>query len=96
MSETYEDGLATPEELNKQQVFENRLCDAVHRDRHSILVLALTSNGEKEFVFHTCDVDGFMQRLTNMPQDSERYPITIQRNDDPDWEYVKSITSNYR
>jgi hypothetical protein len=96
MSETYEDGLATPEELNKQHVFENHLCEAVHPDQHSILVLAFTSNGEKEFVFHTGDVDGFIQRLTNMPQDSERYPITIQRNDDPDWEYFKSITSNYR
>jgi hypothetical protein len=37
-----------------------------------------------------------MRRLTEMPQETERYPITIQRYDDPDWRYFKSVASNYR
>src|SRR5262245_37227262 len=72
MSETSEDGLPTQDELIKLETFENRLCDAVHPDRHSILVGALTANGEKEFIFHTSDVPGFLQRLTDMPQEKER------------------------
>src|SRR5262245_41886609 len=61
MSDTHEDGLPTPDEFAMLKTFENRLCDAVHPDEHSILVLAFTCNGEKEFVFHTGDVSGFMQ-----------------------------------
>ena len=94
MAETSENGLPTEDELMKLETFENRLCDAVHPDRHSILVGALTCNGEKEFIFHTSDVPGFLQRLTNMPQEKERYPITIQRYDDPNWTYLKSVVSN--
>ena len=96
MSETHEDGLATPEEFAKLEVFENCLCKAVHPDEHSILVMALTCNGEKEFVFYTGDASGFLHRLTNMPQEEERYPITIQRYDDPNWKYFESVTSDYQ
>ncbi len=66
--------------------------EAVQRDKHSILVGALTGNGEKEFIFHTGDVPGFIDRLTNMPQEPERYPITIQKYDDPKWTYLERIS----
>lgn len=50
-------------------------------------------NGEKEFIFFTADVAGFMERLTNMPQEEGRYPITIERYDDPDWSYFEALIS---
>jgi hypothetical protein len=96
MSEPHEDGLGTSQEHERLASFENRLCGAVHPDEHSILILALTSNGEKEFVFHTGEVTGFMQRLTNMPQETKRYPITLHRSEDPDWAYFKAVTSEFR
>lgn len=91
MSETDENGLPTDEEFSRLATFEDRIVNAVEHDEHSILVGALTCNGEKEFVFHTSDVPRFLQRLTNMPQEEERYPITIQKYDDPDWNYFKSL-----
>ena len=42
--------------------FEDRLVDAVEHDQHSILVGALTCNDQKEFIFHTADVTGFLER----------------------------------
>jgi len=36
-------------------------------------------------------VSGFMERLTNIPQEEERYPITIHNCEDPDWSYFYSV-----
>ena len=91
MSATDENGLPTDEEFDRLAAFEDRLVPLVEQDAHSILVGVLTCNGEKEFVFHTADVTEFMDRLRNIPQEEERYPITIQKYDDPGWTYFESI-----
>lgn len=91
MSEADENGLPSDEEFSRLATFEDRLINAVEHDEHSILVGALPCNGEKEFIFYTADVSGFMERLTNMPQEKERYPIKIQRYDDPNWSYFKTV-----
>ena len=31
----------------------------------------------------------YPKRLTNIPQEKERYPIKIERYDDPDWSYFE-------
>ena len=84
---------ATDEEFQRWATFEDRLVEAVEPDEQSILVGALTCNGEKEFIFHTADPAEFPKRLTDMPQETERYPIIIERYDDPDWFYFKEVTS---
>ena len=91
MSAPDENGLPTEDEFERLNLFEDRLVPAVEDDEHSILVSVLTCNGEREFIFHTADVPGFMERLTNIPQEEDRYPITIQRYDDPDWSYFDSL-----
>ncbi len=91
MVETDENGLPTENEFRRLETFEDRLVNAIERDAQSILVAALSCNGEKEFVLYTTDVSGFMERLTNMPQEKERYPITIQKYDDPAWSYFEAV-----
>ena len=91
MSEPDENGLPTEDEFNRIGLFEDRLVPAVEDNEHSILLAVLTSNGEREYIFHTADVPGFIERLTNMPHEEERYPITIQKYDDPDWSYFDSV-----
>jgi len=85
-------GLPTNQESQRLETFENRLVSAVERDGHSILSVVLTCAGRREFVFHTADVAEFVQRLTNMPQEVERYPIDLLRNNDPDWAYFDAVT----
>ena len=91
MSEADENGLPTEDEFNRIDLFEARLVPAVEDDQHSILVGVLTCNGDREYIFQTGDIPGFMERLTNMPQETERYPITIHKYDDPDWSYFDSV-----
>jgi Family of unknown function (DUF695) len=93
MSEVEQNGLPTEREFSRLASFEDRLIDAVEPDGQSILVGALTCNAEKEFILQTANVSEFLKRLTNMPQEKERYPIKIERYDDPDWSYFKSVMS---
>ena len=65
---------------------------AAERDGHSVLCAVLTCDGQREFVFHTPDANEFLRRLTDMPQEVERYPIEIRSADDPGWEYYDAIT----
>ena len=91
MFERDQNGFPTENEFSRLAAFEDRLVNAIEWDSQSILVAALTCNGEKEFVFYTADVSEFMQRLTNIPQEAERYPITIQEYDDADWSYFEAV-----
>lgn len=89
--ESDENGLPTDDEFERLKRFEDRVIEAFETDQHSILVMVLTANGEREYVFQTADPDGFKQRLTSMEQELERYPIEIYLNDDPDWDYYESV-----
>jgi uncharacterized protein DUF695 len=93
MSEVDENGLPTEKEFSRLGVFEDRLIDAAEPDGQSVLVGALTCNAQKEFIFHTANASEFLKRLTNMPQEEKRYPIKIERYDDPGWNYFKAVVS---
>lgn len=93
MYERDENGLPTDQEFERLRTFEDRLVNAVEPDEQSVLVGALTCNGEKEFIFQSKDPSEFLRRLTDMPQETERYPIVIESYDDPDWDYFKDVTS---
>jgi hypothetical protein len=87
MNETLPNGFPDEAELSRLHDFENRLIDAVETDEFSIMSMVLTGNGEREFVFHTPDPQEFVTRLSGMPQEGEPYPIEINCNEDPEWEY---------
>lgn len=87
MTESDDFGYPTSSELLRLHTFENRLVDAEEGDNFSILSIVLTGRREREFVFYTSDAQEFVSRLSKMPQESDRYPIKIYRNNDPDWEY---------
>ena len=91
MSQAEEWGLPSSQEMGELEIFENRLVDVVESDKHSVLSVVLTGDGKREFVFHTADVEGFLRRLSAMPQEESRYPIEIHRDEDPSWKYVDSV-----
>ena len=86
-----QEGLATKEELEKLHSFENRLVAAVELDESAILTAVLTGRKEREFVFFAKDPNDFVHRLTEMPQEKDRYPIQIRLNQDPSWSYFDEI-----
>lgn len=93
MSASNNDGLPTQEEFENMKLFEDRLVSAVESDCHSILSVVITTNAKREFVFHTSDPSGFVERLSEMPQEENRYPIKIIQNADPRWEYDDRVVA---
>ena len=70
--------------------------EAVENDNHSILSMVLTGKGQREYVFHASNANGFLQRLTAMPQEKDRYPIEIKSFEDVDWDYVDSVLGDIK
>jgi hypothetical protein len=93
MREPDVNGLTTAAEYEQLEAFEAALVAAVERDGHAVLSAVLTTGGQREFVFHTADPAVFLERLTEMPQQAQRYPIEIHRNHDPRWAYFDAVTS---
>ncbi len=96
MSEAAENGMPEDAESGRMQAFEDRLVDATEADKQSILSLVLTGNGQREYVFHTSDTDEFLQRLTDMPQEEDPYPIEIDHTEDDAWEYYDRVLADFR
>src|SRR5262245_41153998 len=69
-------------------VFENRLCAAWERDDLAFLAAVLTFDGARQWVFYTHDVAQCGQRLNDMPQEQDPYPIELTTEPDPGWSYL--------
>lgn len=73
------------EQLN---IFEERLSSIVEHDALAVLVVVMTNDGDREWAFYARDVDEFANRLMNLAQDEERYPIELTSRSDPEWDYL--------
>lgn len=78
-------GMPDGEAGDAMEVFENRLVDAVEPDRIAVLTAVVTHDGDREWLFYAADAAAFARRLTEMPQEPERYPIEISVERDPAW-----------
>ncbi len=80
-------GMPSPEDSERMEVFEDRLVGALESDLSGLLASVITTNGYREWVLYTKSVDVFSERLHNMPQEEEPYPIQIEADHDPGWTY---------
>lgn len=62
---------------------------AYEHDFHAVLTAVITTNGARQWIFYTSDIDECGQRLTAMPQENEPYPIELTADDDPDWSFLR-------
>jgi hypothetical protein len=86
-----ENGFPSAEEAKKLDTFENRLVEAVEQDVSTGLVAVVTGRAEREFVFYLQDPELFLQHLTNMPQEHDRYPVEIHCQEDSNWSYFDEL-----
>ena len=89
-----ENRMPSSAESEAMKVFENRLVPAVERDNLAILTTVVTNDGERIWYFYVSDVPEFGKRLTNMPQEEERYPIALSATADPNWDFYLDILKN--
>lgn len=69
--------------------FEDRLCAALEHDAHAIVTAVLTFDGARQWVVYTSDFRECAERVGDMPQNADPYPIEMQAYDDPEWTYLR-------
>lgn len=78
-------GMPDSEASDQMGVFEDRLVAAVEPSQTAVLVAVLTNDGQREWLFYTSEVAEFGRRLSEMPQENDRYPIDLSTESDPAW-----------
>ncbi|MGF1713162.1 DUF695 domain-containing protein, partial [Vibrio kagoshimensis] len=83
----HESGMPSKVDSAAMEIFENRLVDSLETDMSGVLSSAITTNGYREWVFYCKSTDVFAEKLHNIPQEMEPYPIEIEAVHDPKWDY---------
>ena len=83
-------GLGSHAEINVMQLFEKTLLHLIEYDKQSILSMVHTQGNRREYVFHSKDHSIFLQRIAQIPQPPEGFPVHIQSFDDEQWLYDNS------
>ena len=80
-------GMPSQEESEAMQVFEDRLVNSLESVPEGALTAVVTTNGYREWVLYAKSVESFSEHLHHMPQESDPYPIEIETDFDPNWDY---------
>jgi Family of unknown function (DUF695) len=84
------DETPSDEESAAMASFENRICAYIEETRQAILCVVFTEPGYREYVFHCDTTDSFLEALSEIPQEQDRYPIEIHHETDANGDFYKS------
>ena len=82
---TAANGMPTPEENATLQDLEDRLSRALEVEREALLVVALTTNGVKEWVLYTSDPDATKRRMQDFAPTVSTHKLQIVVGEDKGW-----------
>lgn len=82
-------GMPGVEDAEAMEQFEQRLLVAYEHDFHAVLTAVITTNGVRQWLFYTSDLEECGDRLTEMPQEAEPYPIELVADEDPEWLFLR-------
>ena len=72
-----ESGMPNRTDAAETSAFEDLLIDSIECDLQSILAFVITHNGFRSWYIYTENVDEFSNRLHNIPQKIEKYPVEL-------------------
>ena len=77
--------MPTPEENATLQDLEVRLCQALEGDREALFVVALTTNGVKEWVLYTSDPEVTKRRMQDFAPTVSTHKLQMVIEQDKAW-----------
>jgi Family of unknown function (DUF695) len=89
-------GMPNRTEAAETSTFEDLLINSIECDLQSILTFVITHNGFRSWYIYTNNVDEFSNRLHNIPQKTERYPVEICLFKNEGWKYYEEIVHEYQ
>jgi hypothetical protein len=88
---TAANGMPTPEENATLQEVEDRLQLALEAEREAILVVALTTNGVKEWVLYTSDVEATKRRMESFGPTVKTHQLQMVIREDKHWDVYRQL-----
>ena len=85
ISDPDENGLPSDHEIQRLESFEDHLCRAVEANDDAILTFVITSDGLRQWLFYSKDLEESEHRINQLPQEEERYPIELTAKEDASW-----------
>lgn len=82
-------GMPGVEDSEAMEQFEQRILAAYEHDFHAVLTAVITTDGVRQWTFYTSDLDECGDRLSEMPQEVEPYPIELVADEDPEWTFLR-------
>jgi uncharacterized protein DUF695 len=78
-------GMPTPELYDRMARLET-LLEAIEGPGLGYLVLSITGNGRKEWIWYVADKDRYMARVNEVfSREAEPFPVEFESAPDPDW-----------
>ncbi len=74
-------------------VFENAIF-RIDEEGTGFLMLSITGNGRKEWIYYTKDIELFLSHLNQCLVGHTQYPIQIETKEDPTWSAWRSFLEN--
>jgi hypothetical protein len=87
-----EHGLPSNDELNSLGLFEDSLASRLEAGEQSILVLAITTAGMREYVFYTRDPASADAILESLRAETSSHEIQRYITEDPKWQLYMQFT----
>ncbi len=72
-------------ELEKIDVFNQKLMEAIEADEHGLLVMVLMCEGINQWILYCRDLEELEKDLNKIPTDSGLYPIDVVAEEDSLW-----------
>lgn len=80
-------------QTNEDQItFENAL-EQLDQNGVSHLMLVVTGNGRKEWIWYVKDVEAWMVKFNDLLSGHKVYPVEIEINQDPEWSTYHDFVS---
>jgi hypothetical protein len=84
-------GLPSKEEMESLNLIEDELSKQLEKDDSSIQVLAITTDGMREFVYYTCNSEIIGQVIYNIRSKFPSYEIQFYVKEDKEWSVYKEF-----
>ena len=84
-------GYPSSEELEKIDVFNQKLMAALEKEQHGLLVMVLMCDGVNQWILYCKDIDQVQKDLNTIPTDTGLYPIEVTSDEDEKWDIFTEL-----
>jgi hypothetical protein len=83
-----------PSVENEHQIsFEDAIASIDGADGFGYLMLVVTGNSRKEWIFYANDISAWLDRFNQLLAGHKAYPIEIRTDADPDWSTWRGVAA---